>query len=215
MPHTARAPGPPRRRPEGPTAARDQLSRRRSAGRRDVPGGHRPRRAQDRAARRAAGRRRGGRRAVRPRRRRRGHAGRGVGARRGLSGQIPGGGRRAALADPPRARAVDDRPRARAGGASGGTSRSRRGPTRVEVHWARGAEAYVTPVADDCVGIAILSSTRGGFDSHFDEFPALRERVPGCHTDRTGRQVRCGRGSRAARPGGCCWSATRPATSTR
>ncbi|MDT5336091.1 MAG: hypothetical protein QOD90_1596 [Mycobacterium sp.] len=49
----------------------------------------------------------------------------------------------------------------------------------VEVHWARGAEAYVTPVADDCVGIAILSSTRGGFDSHFDEFPALRARVDG------------------------------------
>lgn len=49
----------------------------------------------------------------------------------------------------------------------------------VEVHWAAGAEAYVTPVADDCVGIAILSSTRGGFDAHFDEFPTLRERVHG------------------------------------
>jgi flavin-dependent dehydrogenase len=49
----------------------------------------------------------------------------------------------------------------------------------VEVHWAPGAEAYVTPVADDCVGIAILSSTRGGFDSHFAEFPALQERVTG------------------------------------
>jgi flavin-dependent dehydrogenase len=49
----------------------------------------------------------------------------------------------------------------------------------VEVHWAAGAEAYVTPVADDCVGIAILSSTRGGFDSHFAEFPALQERVAG------------------------------------
>jgi len=36
----------------------------------------------------------------------------------------------------------------------------------VEVHWASGAEAYVTPVADDCVGIAILSSGRGGFDCH-------------------------------------------------
>ena len=47
------------------------------------------------------------------------------------------------------------------------------------MHWAPGAEAYVTPVADDCVGIAILSSTRGGFDSHFAEFPALRARVNG------------------------------------
>jgi flavin-dependent dehydrogenase len=52
----------------------------------------------------------------------------------------------------------------------------------VEVHWARGpeaGEAYVTPVADDRVGIAMLSSTRGGFDSHFDEFPELKERVAG------------------------------------
>lgn len=50
----------------------------------------------------------------------------------------------------------------------------------VEVHWAPGAEAYVTPVAEDCVGIAILSSSRGGFDGHFDEFAALKDRVSGC-----------------------------------
>jgi flavin-dependent dehydrogenase len=49
----------------------------------------------------------------------------------------------------------------------------------VEVHWAKGSEAYVTPVADDCVGIAILSSSRGGFDTHFDEFPHLKERLSG------------------------------------
>ncbi len=49
----------------------------------------------------------------------------------------------------------------------------------VEVHWAEGAEAYVTPVADDCVGIAILTSRRGEFDSHFDEFHALKDRVRG------------------------------------
>jgi len=49
----------------------------------------------------------------------------------------------------------------------------------VEVHWAAGAEAYVTPVADDCVGIAVLTSRRGGFDSHLSEFPALEERVHG------------------------------------
>ena len=47
----------------------------------------------------------------------------------------------------------------------------------VEVYWASGAEAYVTPVADDCVGIAILTSRRGGFDSRLDEFPALKDRV--------------------------------------
>jgi flavin-dependent dehydrogenase len=49
----------------------------------------------------------------------------------------------------------------------------------VEVHWAPGAEAYVTPVADDCVGIAILGSSRGGFDRHFEAFGELRDRVGG------------------------------------
>jgi len=49
----------------------------------------------------------------------------------------------------------------------------------VEVHWSKGAEAYVTPVSDDCVGIAILSGARGRFDSHFDGFEYLRDRVAG------------------------------------
>jgi flavin-dependent dehydrogenase len=49
----------------------------------------------------------------------------------------------------------------------------------VEVHWAAGAEAYVTPVADDCVGVALLSSGRGGFECHLEEFPELRERIDG------------------------------------
>jgi flavin-dependent dehydrogenase len=49
----------------------------------------------------------------------------------------------------------------------------------VEVHWSRNAEAYVTPVADDCVGIAILSAGRGGFDRHFESFGELRDRVAG------------------------------------
>lgn len=49
----------------------------------------------------------------------------------------------------------------------------------VEVHWSRDAEAYVTPVADDCVGIAILSSGRGGFDAKFAAFDELRQRVEG------------------------------------
>jgi len=49
----------------------------------------------------------------------------------------------------------------------------------VEVHWGPGAEAYVTPVADDCVGIAILTSRRGGFESHLSEFAELLERVRG------------------------------------
>jgi len=49
----------------------------------------------------------------------------------------------------------------------------------VEVHWSPSAEAYITPVADDCVGIAILSSARGGFDGHFGAFAQLRDRVAG------------------------------------
>lgn len=49
----------------------------------------------------------------------------------------------------------------------------------VEVHWSRSAEAYVTPVAADCVGIAILSAGRGGFDRHFESFDELRDRVGG------------------------------------
>jgi flavin-dependent dehydrogenase len=70
----------------------------------------------------------------------------------------------------------------------------------VEVHWGSGAEAYVTPVADDCVGIAILSATRGGFDSHFEGFGELRDRVDGhAHgQDRAAGPLRQGVGNRAA-----------------
>jgi flavin-dependent dehydrogenase len=49
----------------------------------------------------------------------------------------------------------------------------------VEVHWAPGAEAYVTPIADDCVGVALLKSRRGRFDDHLAEFPELRDRIAG------------------------------------
>ncbi|HYZ68918.1 MAG TPA: NAD(P)/FAD-dependent oxidoreductase [Mycobacterium sp.] len=50
----------------------------------------------------------------------------------------------------------------------------------VEVYWSDDAEAYVTPVADDCVGVAILTSRKGGFDAHLASFPGLQERVR-CH----------------------------------
>ena len=49
----------------------------------------------------------------------------------------------------------------------------------VEVYWASGSEAYVTPVADDLVGVAVLGSERGGFESRLGAFPALRERLAG------------------------------------
>jgi flavin-dependent dehydrogenase len=47
----------------------------------------------------------------------------------------------------------------------------------VEVYWSSGAEAYVTPVADQLVGVAVLGGSRGDFDSRLAAFPALRERL--------------------------------------
>jgi len=47
----------------------------------------------------------------------------------------------------------------------------------VEVYWSLGAEAYVTPVADDLVGVAVLGASSGDFDSRLAAFPALRERL--------------------------------------
>lgn len=49
----------------------------------------------------------------------------------------------------------------------------------VEVYWGPDAEAYVTPVGDNCVGVAILTSARGGFDEHLTAFPMLAERIRG------------------------------------
>ena len=47
----------------------------------------------------------------------------------------------------------------------------------VEVYWSLGAEAYVTPVADDLVGVAVLGASSGDFDFRLAAFPALRERL--------------------------------------
>jgi len=47
----------------------------------------------------------------------------------------------------------------------------------VEVFWARDTEAYVTPVADDSVGVAILTSRQGKFGDHLLEFPTLAARL--------------------------------------
>jgi flavin-dependent dehydrogenase len=48
----------------------------------------------------------------------------------------------------------------------------------VEVYWARDSEAYVTPVADDMVGVAVLGgitrpASEGGFDARLAAFPDL------------------------------------------
>ncbi len=49
----------------------------------------------------------------------------------------------------------------------------------VEVHWSRDAEAYVTPVAPDRVGIALLTSSRRSFEDQLADFPRLQERLAG------------------------------------
>ncbi|MDQ3627309.1 MAG: NAD(P)/FAD-dependent oxidoreductase [Actinomycetota bacterium] len=49
----------------------------------------------------------------------------------------------------------------------------------VEVHWSPHAEAYVTPVADDLVGIALLGTRRWSFHEQLASFPSLRDRLEG------------------------------------
>jgi flavin-dependent dehydrogenase len=49
----------------------------------------------------------------------------------------------------------------------------------VEVTWAARSEAYVTPVGPDTVGVAILSSVRGGFTEQLAAFPELAARIAG------------------------------------
>ncbi|MFD9459324.1 NAD(P)/FAD-dependent oxidoreductase [Streptomyces sp. NPDC060027] len=49
----------------------------------------------------------------------------------------------------------------------------------VEVHWSGHGEAYVTPVADDLVGVAVLSRMRRGYDRHLADFPALTAALRG------------------------------------
>ncbi|MGU3501374.1 NAD(P)/FAD-dependent oxidoreductase [Mycobacterium sp. C31M] len=49
----------------------------------------------------------------------------------------------------------------------------------VEVYWGKSTEAYVTPVSDDSVGVAILKSSKGGFEQHLQQFPELMDRLHG------------------------------------
>jgi flavin-dependent dehydrogenase len=52
----------------------------------------------------------------------------------------------------------------------------------VEVHWSDAAEAYVTPVADDLVGVAVLSARRAPFTELLATFPLLGARLAGAPT---------------------------------
>ncbi len=47
----------------------------------------------------------------------------------------------------------------------------------VEVHWGPRAEAYVTPVAPDLVGVAVLSADKGPLARVLGDFPALEARL--------------------------------------
>ncbi len=49
----------------------------------------------------------------------------------------------------------------------------------VEVHWAAHSEAYVTPVADDEVGVAVLTARRAPYETQLAEFPELLARLGG------------------------------------
>lgn len=49
----------------------------------------------------------------------------------------------------------------------------------VEVHWSAVGEAYVTPVAQDEVGVAVLTSRRCSFTELLEHFPVLCERLEG------------------------------------
>ncbi|WP_181311939.1 NAD(P)/FAD-dependent oxidoreductase [Nocardioides campestrisoli] len=49
--------------------------------------------------------------------------------------------------------------------------------SHVEVHWAGGAEAYVTPVGPHQVGVAVLSAERLPFEVLLDQFPRLLDRL--------------------------------------
>jgi flavin-dependent dehydrogenase len=48
----------------------------------------------------------------------------------------------------------------------------------VEVHWAARSEAYVTPVGEELVGVAILTADRAPYDEQLARFPGLAARLP-------------------------------------
>jgi flavin-dependent dehydrogenase len=48
----------------------------------------------------------------------------------------------------------------------------------VEVHWGADAEAYVTPVGPDLLGVAVLTAVRRPFEAHLAGFPTLADRLP-------------------------------------
>ncbi|WP_063788724.1 NAD(P)/FAD-dependent oxidoreductase [Streptomyces griseoruber] len=50
--------------------------------------------------------------------------------------------------------------------------------TTVEVHWGPHAEAYVTPLGRDLVGLSLLTNRRAPFDTQLADFPHLLDLLP-------------------------------------
>jgi flavin-dependent dehydrogenase len=48
----------------------------------------------------------------------------------------------------------------------------------VEVYWSDAGEAYVTPIAPDLVGVALLTSTRAPYAAQLSAFAELADRLP-------------------------------------
>ncbi|MFE0606676.1 NAD(P)/FAD-dependent oxidoreductase [Streptomyces sp. NPDC058892] len=49
----------------------------------------------------------------------------------------------------------------------------------VEVHWSARSEAYVTPLAPDRIGVAVLTADQAPFDEQLAHFPHLADRLSG------------------------------------
>lgn len=64
----------------------------------------------------------------------------------------------------------------------------------VEVHWSPHGEAYVTPVGDDLVGVAVLSRERRGYGEHLARFPDLAPLLGNGRRAVCAARVRCGSG---------------------
>ena len=208
----ARRPG---HRPAGPPDRRDPLRRRASVRRRAVHGRARTRRTADRAARCPVRGRRPRGRARRAADRAVADPGRRRGAGRRRAGEVRHRRRRPALDRPPAGRARGSAP----------------GPPQV-----RAAPAPGDGAVDAVRGGALVAARRGVRDAGRRRLRRRgrarrrrrRLRRPADQLPRVGRAAdrarrrrgcsgpgRCGSGRGTGWPAGCCWSATRPATSTR
>ena len=54
----------------------------------------------------------------------------------------------------------------------------------VEVHWSPQCEAYITPVSEGVVGVAVLTSDKGAYADHLARVPQVAERVAGFTHDK-------------------------------